>query len=426
MPEYLSPGVYVEEVDAGPKPIEGVSTSTAGAVGVTARGPSKGKPQLVTSFADFVRTFGGAVSVPVNVQKAWEADPERGEFWSFPLSVKGFFDNGGQRLYVRRVVSKDATAANGTLGAGVIAVLDADADTTSKVLKLQHLIGLDVSKQLELWVEGVKSVHDIDAYDAAARTVTLKADVGKKLRAGRDYAVLVGNSAGFPATAAIKLTAKAAGGWANDVRVRVAPSESATLNLLALTAEKEVRTKIAADVASDKKFKIEAAAFADIAVDDVILVGGAPFKVKLKTAPDELEVDIAAPRKWDKDTAVTRVRFAKATGASSTLFVWGAGSLYPKAIVELDNGKAKHLNVVDKVEGSKVTLKNAIPASYLLWERDKLRLIEAEVRATYPGDGGEGAIDETIGFLRLSDDPADPNPSYIKQRLTAGSALIEI
>ena len=44
MPEYLSPGVYVEEIDAGPKPIEGVSTSTAGVVGVTDRGPSGGRP----------------------------------------------------------------------------------------------------------------------------------------------------------------------------------------------------------------------------------------------------------------------------------------------------------------------------------------------------------------------------------------------
>jgi phage tail sheath protein FI len=37
MPEYLSPGVYVEEVDTGSKPIEGVSTSTVGMVGITKR-----------------------------------------------------------------------------------------------------------------------------------------------------------------------------------------------------------------------------------------------------------------------------------------------------------------------------------------------------------------------------------------------------
>jgi phage tail sheath protein FI len=59
MPQYFSPGVYVEEVDAGPRPIQGVSTSVTGAVGVTQRGPVDGKPHLVTSFAEFTRMFGG-------------------------------------------------------------------------------------------------------------------------------------------------------------------------------------------------------------------------------------------------------------------------------------------------------------------------------------------------------------------------------
>ena len=49
MPEYLSPGVYVEEVDTGNKPIEGVATSTAGFLGVAERGPTE--PTLVTSFS---------------------------------------------------------------------------------------------------------------------------------------------------------------------------------------------------------------------------------------------------------------------------------------------------------------------------------------------------------------------------------------
>ena len=48
MPEYLAPGVYVEEIQTGNKPIEGVSTSTSGLVGVTERGPVN-VPQLVTS-----------------------------------------------------------------------------------------------------------------------------------------------------------------------------------------------------------------------------------------------------------------------------------------------------------------------------------------------------------------------------------------
>ena len=48
MPEYLAPGVYVEEIQTGPRPIEGVSTSTAGFVGETERGPSQ--PRQVTSW----------------------------------------------------------------------------------------------------------------------------------------------------------------------------------------------------------------------------------------------------------------------------------------------------------------------------------------------------------------------------------------
>ena len=53
---YLSPGVYVEETDTGNKPIEGVSTSTAGVVGVTERGPAN-VPTLITSFGDYRRIF---------------------------------------------------------------------------------------------------------------------------------------------------------------------------------------------------------------------------------------------------------------------------------------------------------------------------------------------------------------------------------
>ena len=64
MPEYLSPGVFVEEISTGPRPITGVATSTAGMVGVTARGPDSGKPKLVTSLLDFHRLFGGFLPRP--------------------------------------------------------------------------------------------------------------------------------------------------------------------------------------------------------------------------------------------------------------------------------------------------------------------------------------------------------------------------
>ena len=53
MPEYLSPGVYVEEIVIGSKSIEGVSTSTAGFLGEAERGPTT--PRRVTSWLQFQR-----------------------------------------------------------------------------------------------------------------------------------------------------------------------------------------------------------------------------------------------------------------------------------------------------------------------------------------------------------------------------------
>lgn len=105
MPEYLAPGVYVEEVDTGAKPIEGVSTSTSGMVGVTERGPV-GVPTFVTSYPDFVRKFGGNLDRKLLYT---------GSTWYLPHAVEGFFTNGGKRLYVVRVLPDNAEFATRVL-----------------------------------------------------------------------------------------------------------------------------------------------------------------------------------------------------------------------------------------------------------------------------------------------------------------------
>src|SRR6266545_5543333 len=122
MPEYLSPGVYIEELP-GPQPIQGVSTSTTGMVGVTLKGPTVGKPELVTSFAEFTEKFGGLIDEPKPKaeQLRWELnDREGGFWWRFPLAVKGFFDNGGRRLFVKRVVSGPATESMASIPTNAI------------------------------------------------------------------------------------------------------------------------------------------------------------------------------------------------------------------------------------------------------------------------------------------------------------------
>ncbi len=104
MPEYLSPGVYVEEVSFRAKSIEGVPTSTTGIVGMTrfgpvhyTNGPTTTEPRLVTSFTEFERIYGGLEDI--------EVGDERVTYTAH--AARAFFMNGGKRLYVSRVYSPD-------------------------------------------------------------------------------------------------------------------------------------------------------------------------------------------------------------------------------------------------------------------------------------------------------------------------------
>jgi len=85
MPNYLSPGVYVEEVEAGSRPIEGVGTAVAAFVGLAARGPAN-TPTLVTNWNQFTSTFGEFV------ENSYLAH-----------AVYGYFLNGGGAAYIVRV-----------------------------------------------------------------------------------------------------------------------------------------------------------------------------------------------------------------------------------------------------------------------------------------------------------------------------------
>lgn len=80
--------------------MEGVSTSTAGFIGLAERGPVEGVPQLVTNFADFKRKYGGYLS-----------ENEYGEYRFLAYAVEHFFVNGGSRCYISRVAPSNAKAA---------------------------------------------------------------------------------------------------------------------------------------------------------------------------------------------------------------------------------------------------------------------------------------------------------------------------
>src|SRR5205814_10177772 len=89
---YLSPGVYIEEVDRGSKPIEAVGTSTAAFIGESSVGRTN-EAVLVTNWAQYTRTFG---------------DFSHSTFLAH--AVYGFFNNGGTKAFICNVSPKTMTA----------------------------------------------------------------------------------------------------------------------------------------------------------------------------------------------------------------------------------------------------------------------------------------------------------------------------
>src|SRR5215475_6305674 len=112
MSEYLAPGVYIEETSFRAKTIEGVSTSTAGFIGPALYGPFRGVPELITSFADFERIYGGLDQL--EFEDIGTTDNHLAH------AVRAFFENGGKRLYVTRAWTAGANArtATTTISAG--------------------------------------------------------------------------------------------------------------------------------------------------------------------------------------------------------------------------------------------------------------------------------------------------------------------
>jgi phage tail sheath protein FI len=126
MPELLHPGVYVQELSGAVKPIQGVSTSTAAFIGVADKGPIPGHtlpngraaaPVLVTSFTDYLRQFGGF---------------RKDSFLTY--AVQAFFQNGGARLYIVRVVGKVSSPPTSPPGSGPAAAATSSTPLTVSAL----------------------------------------------------------------------------------------------------------------------------------------------------------------------------------------------------------------------------------------------------------------------------------------------------
>lgn len=113
---YTAPGVYVEEVSSGNKPIQGVGTSTAGFIGAVSshvKMPQKpdgsgaytvhtdtNKPQPVNSWLEFSQKFGDGIQLGNQY---------------LAHAVYGFFNNGGTRCWVAPIAAETASHATLTL-----------------------------------------------------------------------------------------------------------------------------------------------------------------------------------------------------------------------------------------------------------------------------------------------------------------------
>lgn len=448
MPQYLSPGVYIEEPAVGPHPIQGVSTSTTGMVGVTVRGPTDGKPKLVTTFNDYQRIFGGFLPPQsASLMRQWGsvANLEGGAWWLFPLAVKGFFDNGGQLLYVKRVFSgKDgAKAASGAPIRGLVAELTKDAAAGAKQLVLRHLFGIDKGATVHIHRgdngDAIGGDFAVDAYDAGAGTITLDTALPVEVRAGRGDVVEIstptladkGKAANDPANVTATFTAQALGSWGNAVQAQIRPMVGATMSVLPNPAEGPLAvTALNKDAAGDSAqivVPVKSGTF-DATIDGkLILIAGHRFQVSNPTVSgSDLTLTLSPTQHGDWKTGLT-VRRLRSTvlGDANKLRINGAKNLYIDAIVELDSGTKKEVRRVSAVTDDVVTFDSDLSGTYL--EEDRLRVVEAEVLVRYQADGAQ-PVEEAFSNLRIAkkDSALGKNANSLWVAVNAQSQLITL
>jgi len=138
MPQYLAPGVYVEEV-AGPKPIQAVGTATGAFIGLAEKGPI-GEAKLITNWTQFVDAYGGFISAGY-----------------LAYAVSQFFTEGGTSCYVVRTCHYDygTTPAVHTAGTGTLTLQDTTPASTLRADALSPGSWSD-----HLWIEIADAKED--------------------------------------------------------------------------------------------------------------------------------------------------------------------------------------------------------------------------------------------------------------------------
>ena len=252
MPEYLAPGVFIEEVPPRLRAIEGVSTSTVGFVGAALRGPRPGfdpfarpfaqqfdatldpTPVFVSSWAQFMRVFG--------------PPPDRPEDKGYLAhAVQGFFANGGKRCFVARVASSTAPAVAAAVRVDHGVQLRLTARPRADVLVyLDSLRGLDTATTIEFHrisdgsiVGAVHPVAAIEAMDARIRLATALTEAeARELDPALVFAIATGST--VTTNVGPTFTARSEGTWGDRLYVRVGAGDRSPVEVTTASAASAV------------------------------------------------------------------------------------------------------------------------------------------------------------------------------------------
>jgi len=217
--EYLHPGVFVEEKSSGLKPIEAASTSTACFVGTIGRG-RPGVPTFVSSWFRFKDAFG---------------DLDKNH--DLPLAAYQFFQNGGARAYILRVLAGDATGALDAAGkASAEAIVKAlgEGKTEKEAAKAGEAAAMATVAPAAAAIAAAATA------EAAAKAAPTDANLAKAAEDALEAAeaagvlVLIGDD-GIQRPAIIK--AAGDGVWGNDLKITVTETKADVLAAAAVIAE---------------------------------------------------------------------------------------------------------------------------------------------------------------------------------------------
>lgn len=198
MPEYLTPDVYVEEVPAGPRPIQAVGTRTAGFVGQAPRGDVRvGEAHAINNWMQFIREYVGEDSTGTALSSA----------------VFGFFQNGGSRCFIVNTPDRDPIAG-GRSGGGLrsleaedeVAIVAAPGrtDAESYDALLSHC------EQLKDRVSILDAPLRVD--DIGQLTAIATADVSRRRRTGGEEGATEGGGDGSETSSTIALRPRTSDG----------------------------------------------------------------------------------------------------------------------------------------------------------------------------------------------------------------------